>query len=110
MDIHIIEQMNNFVKIDENVWESGWWNLDENNAKELVGGDIYFHKTRDEPSFYGGTVLGYRIQEEGEYVGRIIFKLQYKKNCRNVRTDRTGWNKKIKIIGEKQSAKREKNG
>jgi hypothetical protein len=110
MNIHIVEHVNNFVKIDDNVWESGWWNVDEKNAEKLVGCEIYFHKKREEPSFYGGTVLGYRIEEDGPYVGKVVFKLQYKHACRNVRTDKSGWNKEVKIIGLEQPAERKKRG
>ncbi len=99
MNIHIVEHVNNFVKLHDNVWESGWWQLDESKAQKLVGGEIYFHKKRQEPSFYGGTVLGYRVEQEGQYQGRIIFKLQYRHTCRNVRTDKSGWSKEMKIIG-----------
>jgi len=52
MNIHVIEQLNNFVKLPDNKWESGWWSLDENKAQKLVGGVIYFHKKRNEPSFW----------------------------------------------------------
>ncbi len=102
MNIHIIEPINNFIKLNDNVWESGGWKLAEDRAKKLVGGEIYFHKKRTEPSFYGGTVLGYRVAQEGQDSGRIIFKLQYKKECRNVRTDSSGWSNKIKIIESEQ--------
>ena len=102
MNIHIIEPVNRFVKLDDNVWESGAWKLTEDRAQKLVGGEIYFHKKRTEPSFYGGTVLGYRVEQEGQDTRRIVFKLQYKKECRNVRTDSTGWSNKIKIIEPEQ--------
>ena len=98
MNIHIIEPVNRFVKLDDNVWESGAWKLTEDRAQKLVGGEIYFHRNRTEPSFYGWTVLGYRVEQEGQDTRRIVFKLQYKKECRNVRTDPSGWSNKIKII------------
>jgi hypothetical protein len=97
MNIHLVEPLNHFVKIEDNVWESGWWNLDESEAKKLVGGEIYFHKKRQEPSFYGGTILGYRINDGGEYQGRVIFKLKYSQACRNIRTTKSGWTKDVKI-------------
>jgi hypothetical protein len=99
MYIHLIEKMNNFVKLQDNIWESGWWSLDEVKAEKLVGGEIYFHKQQQEPSFYGGTILGYRVEHDGQYQGKIIFKLQYSEACRNVRTDKQGWSRKMKIIG-----------
>jgi hypothetical protein len=97
MNIHLVEPLNHFVKLQDNVWESGSWKLDEVQAKKLVGGEIYFHKKRLEPSFYGGTILGYRVHQEGENQGRIVFKLQYNLSCRNVSTDKSGWNKLMKI-------------
>jgi hypothetical protein len=98
MNVHMIEQLNNFVKLPDNVWESGWWSLDEIKAKELVGGEIYFHKKQLEPSFFGGTITGYRIEQEEQNQGRIVFTLQYNAACRNVKTDKQGWSKKMKII------------
>lgn len=97
MNIHLVESLNNFVKLQEKVWESGSWPLDEDQAKKLIGGEIYFHKKRQEPSFYGGTILGYRVHQEGEDQGKIVFKLQYSPSCRNVRTDKSGWKKAMKI-------------
>lgn len=97
MNIHVVEVTNNFTKLDGNLWESRWWNLDESTAQELVGGEIYFHKKRQEPSFYGGTITGYRVEEEGDSQGKIIFTLRHSQSCRNVRTDKAGWTKDIKI-------------
>lgn len=48
MNIHIIEPVNRFVKLDDNVWESGAWKLTEDRAQKLVGGEIYFHRNRTE--------------------------------------------------------------
>jgi hypothetical protein len=97
MNIHLVEPLNHFVKLKDNVWESGWWRLDEDKAKKLVGGEIYFHKKRLAPSFYGGTILGYRVNKDGESQGKIIFKLQHSQSCRNISTDRSGWTKDVKI-------------
>jgi hypothetical protein len=97
MEIHLVESLNHFVKIKENVWESGSWPLDELEAKKLVGGKIYFHKKRQEPSFYGGTILGYRVNQEGACPGGIVFILAHCLSCRNVRTEKTGWIRDMKI-------------
>ncbi|OPY85551.1 MAG: hypothetical protein A4E71_02021 [Smithella sp. PtaU1.Bin162] len=99
MDIHMIEPLNHFVKLQDNMWESGWWSIDESKAKELVGGEIYFHKKQQEPSFFGGSITGYRIEQAEQYQGKIVFTLQYNAACRNVKTDKHGWSKKMKIIG-----------
>lgn len=98
MKIHIIDNTNNFSKLRDNVWECGFWKLQEDKAKKLVGGHIYFHKTRLEPSFFGGTILGYRIQDAGPEQGRIIFEFQYSSAHREIRTDRIGWSVGMKIV------------
>lgn len=98
MNIHMVEPLNNFVKLPDSTWESGWWSLDESIARELVGGEIYFHKKQMEPSFFGGVITGYRIVRDEQHLGKVVFVLQYKADCRNVRTDKNGWSKKMKII------------
>ncbi|MDY0187513.1 MAG: hypothetical protein RBR16_06285 [Syntrophus sp. (in: bacteria)] len=100
MNIHILEPLNRFVKLQDNEWESGWWCLDEDKAKGLIGGEIYFHKKLQEPSFFGGIITGYRVEQDGQHQGDIVFTLQYHSECRNVRTGKYGWSKKIKIISE----------
>jgi hypothetical protein len=98
MNIHLVQPLNNFVKLQDNLWESGSWDLDESQVKKLVGGEIYFHKKRGEPSFYGGEIVGYRVNQDGEYQGKIVLQLQHRLSCRNVRTDKSGWKKNAKII------------
>jgi hypothetical protein len=98
MNVHLLDKMSNFKKLDDNDWESGWWKLDEGVVKKLVGGEIYFHKTRQAPSFYGGIITGYRIEQEGQYQGMIVFRLKHSLSCRNVKTGTGGWSHNIKII------------
>lgn len=97
MNIHLVENTNNFTKLDDNDWESGWWNLDEDVVKKLVGGEIYFHKSRNAPSYYGGIITGYRIEQEGQHEGMIVFMLKHSVACRNVKTGTRGWSGKIKM-------------
>jgi hypothetical protein len=99
MNIHIIEPLNNFVKLAEDRWESGSCSVDESNAKKLVGGEIYFHKKRLEPSFFGGSITDYRINQDAQNQEKIVFTLQYNATCRNVKTDKYGWSKKMKLTG-----------
>jgi hypothetical protein len=103
MKIHVIEKMNNFKKLRDNIWESSGWKLKESKAKELIGGKIFFHKERQEASFYGGTLRGFRVEQDGENQGRIVFEFQYHQECRNIKTDRTGWSMKMKIIAEPEA-------
>ena len=99
MNIHVIEKLNNFVKLPDDKWESGGWNIDERKAQKLVGGVIYFHKKRFEPSFFGGSIVDCRVDQSPQYQGKVIFTFQFKANCRNVNTDNHGWSKRMKIIG-----------
>ena len=98
MNIHVIEQLNNFVKLPDDKWESGGWSIDESKAEKLIGGEIYFHKKRTEPSFFGGSIIHCRVDQSPECQGKVVFTFQYDGNCRNVHTDKYGWSKKIKII------------
>jgi hypothetical protein len=98
MQIHLIEKADNFNKLREKIWECGWWKLDEDKAKKLVGGHIYFHKKRSEPSFYGGSILGYRVKQEEPNQGRIIFEFEYRSACRGIKTDKIGWSIEKKIV------------
>ena len=36
MNIHLVEPLNHFVKLQDNVWESGSWGLDEGRG-QLIG-------------------------------------------------------------------------
>ena len=98
MEIHLTLSSNNFKKLKDNTWECGWWQVAEDKAEQLIGHEIYFHKKRTEPSFYGGTIKGYRVDEEGKCKGKTIFTFEYDKECRNVTTGRLGWSKEMKII------------
>lgn len=102
MNIHIVEVKNSFVKLSNDEYESGCSQLDEAKAEKLVGGDIYFHKTRSEPSFYGGRIINYRLETGEAQKGMIVFILRYNKGCRNIRTDKNGWSKSIKITDEER--------
>jgi hypothetical protein len=98
MKIHLIETANNFNKLREKIWECGWWKLEEDKAKKLIGGHIYFHKKRSEPSFYGGSIRGYRVKQEEPNQGKIIFEFEYHSACRGIKTDKTGWSIAKKIV------------
>ena len=74
MQIHLIENDNNFTKLRDKVWESGCWVIGEDEAKKLIGGNIFFHRKKSEPSFYGGSIRSYRVKEEDPLKGSIIFE------------------------------------
>lgn len=60
-------------KVDMPVFESGMWAIKEDEAKSLVGGMIYLHDAKAEPSYFGGVVTGYRPADGAEYEGRWVF-------------------------------------
>lgn len=98
MQIHLIEIANNFVKLRDKVWESGWWQLNENDAKKLVGSPIFFHRKKSEPSFYGGLIQDVRVKQEEPHKGSIIFEFEYRENCRGVKVNKLGWSLVTKIV------------
>ena len=98
MDLHILQHSQDIMMLSNKEWESGSWSIDENKAKELVGGEIYFHEKQQEPSFFGGIITGYRIEQDEQNKARIVFSLRYTAKCRNVKTEKQGWAKKMKII------------
>ena len=98
MPIHVLEKQTNFVKLGNNIWECGWWKLKEEQVQNLIGSEIYFHKKKLEPSFYGGTIRSYRFAQEGDYEGQVIFEFEFQQKCRNIKTTSTGWSREAKIV------------
>jgi len=96
--VHLIERDNRLTRIDGPVWESGFWVISESNAKKLIGGSILFHKKQNEPSFFGGIILKYRIQYDGKYAERVIFTFEYQADHRNFLAERGGWSQEKKIV------------
>ena len=82
--IHIVEQQDRFVRIQEGEYDSGFWPLTDKIAGKLVGGLILFHEQRNKPSYFGGRILSYRIQDGGEHDGKIIFRFRYEEECRKI--------------------------
>jgi len=95
--IHLIERNDEIIKVEEQIWESGHWALPEAKAKALLGGSILFHKKRAEPSYFGGRILNYRLQDKGKFKGLVIFTFEYQADHRMVLADK-GWSKDIKIV------------
>ena len=101
--IHLIERVQHFKRIEDNVFESWCWDVTPQKAQALVGGDIYFHKKQKEPSYYGGKILGFRIHDsdEGEYPGcrgRVVFTFEYSREHKNVSAGEGGWSYEKKIV------------
>ena len=65
--IHFVERTDNVRKTDRtrNEWESGCWPVPEETAQKLVGGMIYLHRSKQQPSHFGGEILSYRVEQSG---------------------------------------------
>ena len=87
-------------------WESSWWAVSEARAQRLVdeAGSIYLHSARSEPSHWGGTVIGYRVQQGGETDGRTVFRFRPSLQHKGVRTDGNGRGQEKKFVGFKHSS------
>jgi len=98
--IHFIERAGRFERVpkSKDEWESGYWKLTEKAAAGLVGGDVYFHSARRDPSHFGGTILGSRVQVDGEFAGRTVVRFRYTKEHRGVRAGDGGWGVDRKIV------------
>lgn len=101
--IHLIERdyENRMIKVGEKLWESGYWDIPESKAKQLLEGSVLFHKKQKEPSFFGGIILNFRIQGEGKWKGRVIFSFEYRASHRGVLAEAGGWSQEMKIITRK---------
>lgn len=82
------------------IWTSGYWSLAAKTAEGLIGGMIYFHKAQVKPSFLGGEIVGYRVEESGEWKGRIVFRFREESSARGVKTGKEGWAMVMKLCGE----------
>ncbi|MFA5939704.1 MAG: hypothetical protein WC809_10160 [Sinimarinibacterium sp.] len=99
--IHLIERDGRLTPVQRGSmeYESGFWAVSDDTAKMLVGGDILFHKTQTTPAFFGGQITGYRVQPNGEWQGRIVFKFcADPERLRGVRAGREGWGMEKKIV------------
>jgi hypothetical protein len=72
--------------------------LTEDEAKKLIGGHIYFHRKKSDPSFYGGSIRSFRIKQEEPHMGSIIFEFEYREACRGIKVDKLGWSQERKIV------------
>ena len=98
--IHLVERVGLMRMIDptSREYESGFWVIGQQTAAELVGCDIYFHKKRAEPSFFGGQILSFRVQPEGEHAARIIFRFRPLQSHKGVVAGAEGWGQEKKIV------------
>lgn len=98
--IHFIERTDNVRKTDrlKNEWETGFWPVAEETAGKLIGATLYLHRSKHQPSHFGGTILSYRIEESGPSAGSTVFTIRAAVDCKGVKTNPKGWSKDHKIL------------
>jgi hypothetical protein len=98
--IHLIERSDQVRKTDreKNEWESGSWPVTEETAQKLVGAMLYLHRTKNQPSHFGGRILSHRVEQSGPSAGRVVFMLRATVDCKDVKTDAKGWANDHKIF------------
>ena len=98
--LHVIEKLTLTEQIDkvEQIWSTGYWKLSEERARALIDGDLYLHRKKASPSFFGGIITGFRVEEAGDYAGRIIFTFKADLAHKNVTASPEGWKLEMKFI------------
>lgn len=98
--IHFIERSDNVRKTDrlKNEWESGFWDVTEESAQKLIGATLYLHRSKHQPSHFGGRILSYRIEQAGPSGGGVVFMVRAAVDCKDVKAGTKGWAKDHKIF------------
>jgi hypothetical protein len=98
--IHLLERSDHVRKTDrqKNEWESGFWNVAEEQAQQLIGATLYLHRTKHQPSHFGGRILSYRVEQAGPSSGRVVFTVRAAVDCKGVNTEPKGWANDHKIF------------
>ncbi len=98
--IHFIENLNNFRQLPNSQdWESGfWWRIGKATADALRGGHLYLHASQKTPSHQGGVILDYRIEHEGMYQGRYVFRFRPSSQHRGVLAEAGLWSYRYKQV------------
>lgn len=98
--IHCIERSDNVRKTDrlKNEWESGFWDVTEETAQKVVGATLYLHRSKHQPSHFGGRILSYRIEQAGPSAGCVVFIVRATADCKDVKTEPKGWAKDHKVF------------
>lgn len=101
--VHFVERMGNPRRLPDTdgEWESGYWHVSEESAARLIGGQIYLHSGQNEPSHFGGVILGYRVHAQAgdaQLDGRIVFRFRPSLEYKGVVTPREGWGNEKKLV------------
>lgn len=68
----------NLKRITQNVFDSGYWPVNEDDAGLLVGGVLCLHETKSSKSYFGGVVMSFREAgiEHPQSPKRKVFTIQ----------------------------------
>ncbi|CAH9018735.1 hypothetical protein [Candidatus Nitrosacidococcus sp. I8] len=88
--IHFIEKADEYrcIDRDNDIWESGEWEISQNQIEHLIGGYILLHRNEDDPSYLGGRISDIR---SGTKKGRVVFQFAFDYRCIGRNTDSSGW-------------------
>ena len=79
-NIHFIcRDKKNVEVVEHPIYTTGHWGVMNGEADKLVGGMIYLHEKKNDPSYFGGRVLSWDITTEivsPEHAGDIIFTIE----------------------------------
>jgi hypothetical protein len=87
--IHFIcKGRKHIVRLKGTTYVSGYWNIDADTARQLVGGMVYFHETKNSPSYFGGQVTSWRFAEtedHPDHIGDIILTFEATMDGKNAK-------------------------
>ncbi|HXD90213.1 MAG TPA: hypothetical protein VNU00_04075 [Candidatus Binataceae bacterium] len=85
LGIHFIcPERANLHEIEHPVHESGDWDVTAEDAASLVGGMLYLHKTKKEPSYFGGKIESFRmVTTDNSHSQRVIFRFTFVPEAKN---------------------------
>ena len=64
--------------------EVGYWELHPADARRMIGGTIYLHRTKRRGAYDGGQVLTVRVATEGEaHPGQAVFRYRPTESLRH---------------------------
>lgn len=66
------------------IFTSEAWDIPSEDARKLLGGEIYFHETKGKPSYFGGIVKAFRIiSTEKAHSKRVVFEIEATSQAKN---------------------------
>lgn len=76
---------------DQDVYTSEAWAISAAEAAKIIGGRVYFHQTKADPSYFGGDVLGVEpVHGEGSDPERFILRLTAQRDAKGVAWNEAG--------------------